>query len=657
MNKDFHSELLLPAGSVDSFRAAIRGSANAVYLGLKQFNARMRASNFGEEQLAALVQEAHQHGVKLYITLNTVIKNQELSALLNLLSTLEANRVDAIIIQDWGVHWLAKKYFPKLALHASTQMAIHNSLGVNHAADLGFERTVLARELSMPELEGIAAKAGCELEVFVHGALCYSFSGMCFFSSFVGGRGANRGMCSQVCRMRYKDMGKSILPFNLRDNQQLSRIVHLQQLGIHSLKIEGRMKSAEYVHRVAKAYRSVLDGGELSEAEDLLQYDFARAKTGYFLSGDLSLALASDANTGIYLGRVQTCSASHITFESSEQLQEGDRLRIQKLRSKHTISMKVESLQQNGSTVRIARQEKEKIATGDHVFWIGRKTESFPSRLMNVPPISKRIPPQQQAQMLSFKPKNRSTNTEIHLRLSDLGWLEFVRPEELTCLILSLSRRAWKVFNYDRKFFQKYLPKIALELPKFIAEGNIAEWKEIIDTAHAQGVRHFVLSHLSQKRLIPTDCTLTCNEQVYVFNDAAAELVDEQTNSFSYPLEIDWESLSSFKNTQGVFYMYSMPELFYSRMSVRLKEGFFSDAFGKTYRRGVQDGMTIITPTQAVSHMQHRKKLEAAGFHRFLFDLKHQAPDANLLKQLFVSFKKGEGMPDTSDFNFSKTMY
>ncbi|MFV0366566.1 MAG: peptidase U32 family protein [Mangrovibacterium sp.] len=656
MTSYFHAELLLPAGSVDSFRAAIRGGANAVYLGLKQFNARVRASNFGDDQLAAIMQEAHSHGVKVYVTLNTVIKNAELPQLLNFLATLDANKVAAIIIQDWGVYWLAKKHFPNLVLHASTQMANHNSIGVNHAASLGFARCVVARELTMPELESIAQSATCELEVFVHGALCYSFSGMCFFSSFIGGRGANRGLCSQACRMVYKNNGQKILPFNLKDNQQLQHIQKMQRLGIHSLKIEGRMKSAEYVHRVARAYRMVLDGGSMKEAERLLEHDFARVKTSYFLGNDLSAAIANDSNTGIYLGRVLTSSAKEICFESGESLQANDRLRIQKRKSKNTFNVKVENLLQQGNEVRISNNSKETISHGDQVFWIGRKKESFPSRLMKVQPIVRKLKPQQQTQILNSLKSKQQAKPETHLRIDNLQWLEFVRPEELSSLVLSLSKREWQSFDFNRKFIQKYIDKIALELPKFIAENSLSDWESIIDTAHQMGVRHFVVSHLSQKMLIPANCQITSNEQVYVFNDAAAQFISNEVDHFSYPIENDWQNLSTLTHNEGIFYIHTMPELFYSRMPIQIKEADFSDGFERTFHTCVKDGMTIVTPSQAVNFMQHRHKLEGAGIRRFMIDLKHQTPNPKLLKQLFINFKKGCALSQTSGFNFGKEM-
>ena len=236
-------ELLLPAGSIETFIAAIEGGADAVYLGLKVFNARGRAINFTIFQLRNVISYAHKHNVKVYLTLNTVIKNRELSKLMDILFQISQIDLDAVIIQDLGVLYIIKKFFPALEVHISTQGAVHNSIGVNFFNKYDVKRVILARELTYNELENITQKTKIPIEIFVHGALCYSLSGMCLFSSYLGGQSANRGLCRQPCRRKYHSQGKEGYFFNLKDNQQIDNIVDLQRLNIASIKVEGRMKS------------------------------------------------------------------------------------------------------------------------------------------------------------------------------------------------------------------------------------------------------------------------------------------------------------------------------------------------------------------------------------------------------------------------------
>ena len=201
-------EFLSPAGSLEAFFAAMEKGADAVYAGLRDFSARAKAKNFTLSQMERMTAYAHGNGKKVYVTLNTLVKEAELPLLIDNLAALEAMRVDGVILQDLAVARLAREYFPGIPLHASTQMTIHNSLGVRQLEELGFERVVLARELHIDEIKSIVAPSQAEIECFIHGALCFSISGQCFFSSFLGGHSGNRGRCAQPCRRQYKHKGK-----------------------------------------------------------------------------------------------------------------------------------------------------------------------------------------------------------------------------------------------------------------------------------------------------------------------------------------------------------------------------------------------------------------------------------------------------------------
>ncbi|RKD89924.1 peptidase U32 family protein [Mangrovibacterium diazotrophicum] len=654
------TELLVPAGSVDSFRAAIRGGADAIYMGLKQFNARVRANNFSEDQLPAILQEAHKNKVKIYITLNTVIKQKELPRLLDFMAYLEKVGVDAIIVQDWGVFSLARQYFPKLVLHASTQMGNHNSVGVQHAAKCGFQRVVMARELTMTELEHVAQKSVLELEVFIHGALCYSFSGQCFFSSYIGGRGANRGMCSQPCRMAYTDKQEQKYLFNLKDNQQLDNLDGLQKAGIHSLKIEGRMKSADYVFQVASAYRLALDHPEQkAEAEAMLQLDFGREKTGYFLDQNVSEALAENSNTGILMGNVIRAAKSEITFFSAQELQANDRLRIRLLKSNQTVNLKLDDFWEENGRYSLPWTGKERISSGDEIYWIGRRQESFPSRLPKVPAPTVSLAFQQKTKILqqqAFRTKSTSQGS-LFIRIDDTDWFPFIRAEEVECIILSLGRKQLEELNFDQKFIQKNKAKLAIELPKFIAEGQIEAWQKAIRKAEENGIQHFFLSHLSQQLLISRSSRFSCNEQVYVYNDAASKFLNsEGAQHFCYSIENDFENLKALQNRQGIVLLHTTPELFYSRMPVKLEQdkNQFKDEFSKTYTKQNKDGITIVTPDRPVNLFQYKNQLLKEGFNHFMFDLKHEVPNPKLIKKIFLNYRSGDPIQPSTIFNFKK---
>lgn len=257
--KENNPELLAPAGSMESFHAAINAGADAVYLGLEVFNARMRAKNFSIKKLSYLVPYAHSRGVKVYVTLNTQIKQKEFEGLIHVLYQLEQIGVDALIVADLGLIEVARTNFPSLKLHGSTQMAIHNRAGIRGAEKLGLSRVVLSRELTCEEIGNIKRETALQLEVFIHGALCYSISGMCLASSFLGGASGNRGMCTQVCRRKFKQKSAEGYFFSPHDLCAIDYLFHLKQLGVCSFKIEGRMKGPEYVDTVVRAYRASID--------------------------------------------------------------------------------------------------------------------------------------------------------------------------------------------------------------------------------------------------------------------------------------------------------------------------------------------------------------------------------------------------------------
>ena len=278
-------ELLAPAGDITCLYAAVEAGADAVYVGGRAFGARAYAKNFDSSELKHAVEYCHLHGVKLYVTVNTLVYDRELRELSDFVFELWRMGVDAVITADLGAIREIKKRAPGLKIHASTQMSVHNSYGADAAASLGAERVVLARELSLENIKSVTESCGIETEVFLHGALCVCHSGQCLFSSLVGGRSGNRGECAQPCRLPYNKK----YPLSLSDLSLAEHIKEICDTGVASLKIEGRMKSPEYVYTVTKVYRRLLDEGRCAtERENKLLRDiFSRGEfTDAYLRGD-----------------------------------------------------------------------------------------------------------------------------------------------------------------------------------------------------------------------------------------------------------------------------------------------------------------------------------------------------------------------------------
>jgi len=649
-------ELLVPAGNIEAFYAALEAGADALYLGLRRFNARERASNFTVSQLRSIVEEAGAKNIKIYITLNTLIKNSELTELFDVLLTLEKLQVDAIIIQDLGVYHLAKNYFPKLKLHASTQMGNHNSLGADYCQKLGLERVILARELTFNELQEIKKKTSIELEFFIHGSLCYSFSGMCLFSSYLGGMSANRGNCRQPCRRKYLQDGNESYFFNLKDNQQTAQLKKLIKLGIISFKIEGRMKPAEYVYQAAKAYRQLIDGkGDLNESKQMLEHDMGREKTAYFMGGNIKDAISEVPYTGIYAGEVIS-SRPKLIIKAEHNMQAGDRLRILSSDGRDSKAIKIKAISMQGENYTITEPEI-KCSKGDKVFLAGLKSRRFPNKLQN----------EMKASFYKFSSKRRqdilnkllygkpAAREELFVRINEIKWLRKLFLDKIDKLILNLDMLQMKAFKLNTPFLKKISDKLIIQLPRFISEKDIAFFQKEIKRLYDAGISQFMLSHVSQKLLFDqlTKIRLFTSENVYVLNDAAAAfLQNEHISNWVYPLENDFPNLISGKDHRGIVPLLYYPELFYSRMPVALSENsLFSDQ-RQNFRKQVRDGITIILPEHPVSLLQFHKRLIDKGFRRFLIDFSWYNPSSNTFNRVYKNFQNSAPEQPATNFNF-----
>ena len=326
-------ELAMPAGTITEALIAINAGADAVYFGMKEFSARKGAGNFSIEEMRKIRKYAEDRGRKIYITINTLIDDNSLPRLYSLLGEIEKYGCDGIIAQDLGAARLIRRDFPSLPLHGSTQLAVHTEAGVEALKQLGFTRAVLARELNIEEIERIRrACPDIELKVFIHGALCYGFSGLCMASHIITGRSANEGACAQICRTWFTEesSGKKLYPFSMEDLNGAAFIRKLRDIGIDSLKVEGRMKGPEYAEAVTRYYRTILDTGIIPD-DSKTELSFSRKHGTGFMesSGPGHHILTTGQYTG-HLGRkIGVCIGSGggiVTAESFSEIHPRDGL-------------------------------------------------------------------------------------------------------------------------------------------------------------------------------------------------------------------------------------------------------------------------------------------------------------------------------------------
>lgn len=338
-------ELLAPAGNMEALVAAIQAGCDAVYMGGNAFGARAFSKNFNNEEIKEAIEYAHMYGVKVYITVNTLIYENEVEEFLKYIEYIHKCNVDAILIQDLGMFDLVRKKFPNLELHASTQMHIHNLDGTKLMESLGMKRIVLARETSIDEIKKIKENTNAEIEVFVHGALCISYSGQCLMSSLIGGRSGNRGTCAGSCRLKYdivddnnRKLNKFDYPLSTKDLNSLEYVGDLIDIGVNSLKIEGRMKSKEYVYKVVSLYRKAIDSyykygkvfideNDLKELKKIFNRDYTKGFLNNTDNDDLINGYRPN-HMGVSVGKVIDYKNGWASIKLSDNISIGSGLRV-----------------------------------------------------------------------------------------------------------------------------------------------------------------------------------------------------------------------------------------------------------------------------------------------------------------------------------------
>ncbi|MDR2494904.1 MAG: U32 family peptidase [Spirochaetaceae bacterium] len=696
-------ELLAPAGSPEALDAAAGAGADAVYVGLKTFNARMRSANFTYSQLEGALRGLRRQKRKLYVTVNTVFEQREADRMYQLLKYLAGLGPDALIIQDFGLITMAREYFPGLKLHASTQMNIASARGVNLLSKHGVSRVVLARELSVPEIREIRARSGAELEVFVHGALCVSASGLCLFSSFLGGKSANRGMCTQACRRYYtrSDTGGRGYYFSPADLRLLSYLPELAHAGVTACKIEGRMKSAAYVGTVVAAYRAVIDAlyedrGEaglaaaMENAAEILTRDFARAKTVFYNGPETGwLDPNQNGGTGIPLGKIRRVKhADGVKLGcvsgpgGSVTLAAGDFVRFHRAddtsRAAHKLLKATLSPASAYSKEKKEKEKKEEwwisipegFGAGDAAYLIQTTTRRFPPVIR--PGNFKRAPGMDRAPELALW-REKTEKTEKKAAPFPAGFYVGVsRVEDL--YILQSDRPCAVMLAYTPKTAGALLrgnclpfsPKeIILVLDPSFPQAREAALAEEIPALMERGYRQFVannLGHLSYFR--DRRVEVVAGPSLYVFNRWACAFVSKLgMESFISPLENNRQNLERTvevrRRSLAFITVFSYPPLFRIRADLRTFYGFdrFSDAKGGRFVLTSPGEGSLVIPETPFSLVDKIPFLHEAGFRRFILDVSGVSLKKGEYRDLMRSARDACPIPDASRFNWKDGFY
>ena len=487
-------ELLAPAGNPSCALAAFDAGADAIYCGLKQFNARERTENFSDEEMDKIIAYAHKNGKKVYVTLNTLIKESELPALGETLALLEELNPDALIVQDAGVLYAAKRFFPGLTIHASTQMGLHNSAGLEFAAQHNIKRVILERQATLVELERMMKKCppGVETEMFIHGALCCCISGTCLLSSWLGGWSGNRGKCKQPCRRRYHAEEGNGFFLSAQDLCMLDALPRIIRSGVSSLKIEGRLRRNDYVTHTVRAYRMALDAAAVSEeafravlpeAKEELAKSCGRKWSGGFYTPESARDLIKfDAlgASGLLSGKVTAVGQGGFTFSASKRIHLGDLIRVQPRSGDEGPAISVTRMSRGNEPVRTVRPGEtvfihtdKAVTSGSLVYKTGESETDYSRRLAALTPQKERLALQVEIDQ-----------NHIAIQCGTLCWNKSLSLGEAARHPLTADRLAeeFKNANYDSLSVTAVEAKVSgnLFLPASVLKAIRMEFKDFL---------------------------------------------------------------------------------------------------------------------------------------------------------------------------------
>ncbi len=707
-------ELLAPAGSPEALDAAISEGADAVYLGLKSFNARMRSSNFSWGQFQAAVDVLHKKGKKIYVTVNTLLTEAEAEQMYRFLAFLNEVGPDAIIVQDFGIVQMAHRYFPKLTIHASTQMNIGSAKATHILSRSGVSRIVLPRETSLAEIEALHMQTSCELEVFVHGAVCVAESGLCLFSSFLGGKSANRGMCTQACRRLYTAHtptgDRSGYFFSPHDLQLINYMPQLINAGVVSFKIEGRMKSADYVGTVVSAYRYVIDeimsGGNtdraIADATRILQKDFARKKTSFWVGGapaEQVLNPHQAGGTGLFLGTIAETRPALQKAQNGDQarhavrleqksdsndddahytVQAGDSLRIHSKKDTDRQRVKISAIEErNGETW---FDVPEIFGVGHSVYLL--QTQDMRKRYPHILPRSLdnyRLHPKNEtlpriefvtAETPKKAKKSHGRKTEsfaegAYVQVSRVRDAMALRENRLAGIIINLNEETLDDFLAGSLNFPVKKDAIWLSLDPFFSQNDEAELADILDFLIDDGYTHFVANNPGHLSLLKNrGVTIMAGPYLYAFNRYATDWLFE--NGVEYLCSAHENSQHNLEATADpsirnrvLVPVFSYPPLFRMRLQLPQEYDFtyFSDKGGEAFRAFSTPSASFVLPEKPFVIFDALPKLKKNGFNRFLIDYSHTVLQQRDFRHLWEFYSKMKNPSNVSRFNWKEGFY
>ncbi len=707
-------ELLAPAGTIEAFDAALEAGADAVYVGVGAMNARAFAKNFTLQDVAGMTRAAHGQGRKLFVALNSLMKEDEISATVEVMACLNEIGVDAVIIQDLGIWRIASTHFPMLNLHASTLMTIHNSAGVLQAERMGFKRVVLAREMTLREIRDVARATSVELEVFVHGAMCFTYSGLCMFSSFHGGKSSMRGRCVQPCRRHYEWAGRRGTFFSMDDLNGIGFVQALGHMGISSLKIEGRLKPPHYVSSVTRAYRMILDlpddvpqsvrDATMEEARQLIAQSLGRpGSTGYFLSSSPLGAVSPTraANTGQYLGKVVRVQEHGLIVAGKVIPQDGDRLRlvdtIYDRQQAFTCRYVVPSERQGHFSLSLPPGWEPK--PGNLLFRTDMSARGAVRRREHrdkqgfSPDVLRRIKDSSRSVLSAIgalssqgdgRRLRRQREVSLWIKVRSANQLKMVGGIKVRGIIITVSESAVRAVGAGRNPLLRGM-EIVWSLPPVIHEGRLGLYRRLVTDLVTQGHRNFQVGNLGHLQILQSirakgrgkgrgtgriQQRTGDRRELVLWGDYMLNVLNSQSVRAVMDMGISLPQLSVETDADNArrtllhsacpmfFTVFAWLPLFVSRLDHS------SYAHGRPvssmrdelfyWQRG--NGANVLIAQKPFSLLKRRHELEKMGFSGLIIDISNW-PSARKIKKRGSKINIMDILPPGREFNFSARLY
>lgn len=685
-------ELLAPAGTVAAFETAVEKGADAIYIGAPVLNARALSRDFTWPEIGAMIEHAHHRQVKLFVAMNSLIREEEIPLAVKTLAKLSALQPDALIIQDLGLYHLAHTHFPELRLHASTLLLAHNSMAVRKFEEMGFKRVVLARELSLPEIARIRKETSVELEIFGHGALCFSYSGLCLFSSSLGGKSGLRGHCVQPCRRRYswmekrgrgQDRSSGGYLFSMNDLRSIELLPEIIRAGVTSLKIEGRLRNPHYVGTVVEAYRMALDAppgdpAALAAARELLDNSMGRKTcTGFIktIHPRDAITPVHSGNIGLFLGKAEKGGQKGFQLLTRGPVAKGDRLRVHLEKSGERYSFTVTNLLVRGkekpsvaAETRTTIECPYQVGRGDAVYLVDTKKSRVLERKKSLALNVQQEKPLSSSQLSKVEKiiagfssgpvKRKKTRTPLWVKIDSLKNIHIRLPFKPQKTIVALNRQTLGQARHMQRDLGRLGGNLVWALPPIIHEEDLPFYADAIDELSNNTAAAWQLGHISQtlffagrEREICADYTLN------VLNSASlAFLLEENILHAQFAVETDRAALEKSAapwnlSAVGLTVFGRLP-LFYSRLRA---EHFsygkpLASPRGERYELVETNNATIALPEKPFSLLADLDAFSALGLSYAVVDLTNIKVDRAFLARLEGIFSGRDR--DCTTFNF-----